>query len=140
MQRIEVEHEFTKPRDKVFAFFAEHENLNHLFPAKVTRVKDGDTERNGVGSVRKLKIGPLPAFEETTQVVVPNERIEYAITKGSPLRGHRGEQTFTDTPSGGTKLRYVIEFGAVVPGLDKVVAKQLEGSIKKGLPKVDQLA
>jgi hypothetical protein len=105
----------------------------------VARVRDGDTERNGVGSVRQLRIGLLPPFEETVTEAVPNERIEYYISKGSPLRNHHGTMRFSSTGTG-SHLNYVIEFGAVVPGLDRIVKPVLEGSIRKGLKSVDQLA
>ena len=85
---VKVEHRFAKPPERIFAYLAEHENLSEMFGAKVTRLRDGDTERNGVGSVRKLQIGPAPPFEETVTEFVPSERIVYKITKGSPIKGH----------------------------------------------------
>ena len=136
MQRVEIDHTFTTPVDRVYAYLAEHENLGPLLGAKVTRVRDGDSTRNGVGSVRRLKIGPLPPFEETVTEAVENELIGYRITKGSPLRGHHGEMRFTPL-STGCRLRYVIEFGAVVPGLDRLVKLALDRSIRRGLPAVD---
>lgn len=139
MQRVEIEQDFSKPVDRVFAYLAEHEHLGPLFGAKITRLRDGDTERNGVGSVRQLRIAVLPPFEETVTEVVPDELIRYRITKGSPLRGHHGEMRFS--PRGtGTHLHYVIEFGAVVPGLDRLVKLGLERSLKANLPKVDERA
>ena len=96
---MHIEHDFAKPPQPVFAHLAEHENLAEVFDAKITRLHDGeDGERNGVGSVRQLQIGPLPPFEETVTEFVPNERIVYRITKGSPLRGHVGVMTFTPAP------------------------------------------
>lgn len=141
MQTIVIEHDFNSPVDRVYAFLAEHENLTALFPAKITRVKDGDDgTRNGVGSVRSLRIAVLPPFEETVTQAVENELIEYRITKGSPLKNHRGQMKFSSRPDGGSHLRYEISFGAKVPGLDVVVAKALGRDIKKGLAKVDRLA
>ena len=137
---VNVEHRFEKPPEKVFAYLAEHENLADLFGAKITRLRDGeDGERNGVGSVRRLQIGPLPPFEETvTEFVVP-ERIVYKITKGSPLRGHVGVMTFT--PDGaGTRLLYDIRLASPIPGLALLVRTQLTRDIKKGLVKVDESA
>ena len=61
---VNVEHHFAKPPERIFAYLSEHENLSEMFGAKVTRLRDGDTERNGVGSVRKLQIGPAPPFVE----------------------------------------------------------------------------
>jgi uncharacterized protein YndB with AHSA1/START domain len=139
MQRIDIEHDFALPVERVYAYLSEHENLSDLFGAKITRVRDGDTERNGTGSVRSLKIGPLPAFEETVTEAVANQHINYRISKGSPLRDHRGSMTFT--PRGtGSHLRYVIEFGAVLPGLDRIVKRILQTSITKNLPRVDREA
>jgi hypothetical protein len=47
----------------------------------------------------------------------------------------------TFTPRGtGSHLRYVIEFGAVLPGLDRIVKRILQTSITKNLPRVDREA
>ncbi len=141
VQRVIVDHDFPVPVERSFAYLAEHENLGGLFGAKVTRVRDGtDGQRNGVGSVRKLEVGPLPPFEETVTEVSENELIRYRITKGSPLRAHRGEMRFTPNPDGTSHLHYEISFGAVVPGLDFLIAKGLERNIAKGLRTVDSAA
>ena len=139
MQRVEIEHVFAKPVEQIYAYLAEHENLGRLFGAKITRLRDGDSTRNGVGSVRKLQIAVLPPFEETVTEAIENELIRYKITKGSPLKGHHGEMRFTSRGPG-THLRYVIEFGSVIPGLDRVVKLGLERNITKGLQEVDQKA
>ena len=133
---IEIEHDFTKPVDRVFAYLSEHENLGPLFGAKITRIKDGDTTRNGAGSVRALKLGPLPAFHETTTRAEKPSLIEYEITKGSPLKGHWGRQQLTATDDGGTRLDYTIGFDGPVPGLAGLIGKVLATNIAKGLPKV----
>ena len=142
MQHVLVEKDFSKPPERVFAFLAEHENLEQLFGAKITRIKDGDDgQRNGVGSVRRLKVGPLPPFEETIIEFVPDELIRYMITKGSLLNHHHGEMLLTPAASGdGTHLRYEIAFELKVPGLGGVVAKNLQRDIAAGLEKVDSSA
>jgi uncharacterized protein YndB with AHSA1/START domain len=135
---VHVEHTFSKPPERIFAYLSEHENLADVFGAKVTRLKDGeDGERNGVGSVRQLQIGPLPPFEETvTEFLVP-ERILYRITKGSPLNDHLGVMTFAPTPAGGTRFIYDIRLGSGIPGLAAIVRASLTRSISKSLPKVE---
>jgi uncharacterized protein YndB with AHSA1/START domain len=136
MQSLHFEQDFSAPPEKVFAHLSEHENLNTVFaPMKIERVSDGDSERNGVGSVRRLSLfGALP-FEETTTGVVPNERIEYRITKGSPLRSHFGVMKFSPTASGGTHLDYTITFDAAVPGVAPLVAVILKRGVSDGLKK-----
>jgi hypothetical protein len=132
-QRVHVTHTFTSDPAAVFEKLSEHENLGPVFKAKINRVKDGDTSRNGVGSTRSLKIGPLPAFHETTTVWEPHTLIEYKISKGSPLKGHWGRQILTPTSDGGTQLDYTIGFDMAVPGAAGVVGKVLETNIAKGL-------
>jgi uncharacterized protein YndB with AHSA1/START domain len=133
---VKVEHRFAKPPERVFAYLSEHENLAEIFGAKVTRLRDGDSERNGVGSVRRLQIGPAPPFEETVTEFVPSERIVYKITKGSPLRGHVGVMTFA--PDGeGTHFLYDIRLASPIPGLAALVRLSLTRSINQGLAKVE---
>lgn len=137
---MHVEREFAKPPEAIFAHLAEHENLADVFGAKVTRLKDGEGERNGVGSVRQLQIGPLPPFEETVTEFVPPERIVYRITKGSPLRGHVGTMTFTPTPNGGTRFVYDIRIASPIPGLAPLVHASLTRSIERSLDGVERAA
>lgn len=140
--RVSVTHDFTKPVDRVYDFLAEHENLQSIFPAKITRLTSGtDGTRNGVGSSRQLKMGPGMKLVETTLVAVPNERIEYEITKSSlPVKHHHGTMVFSSLPNGGSRLQYDIELELPIPGAAALVGAQLRSSIRKGLPKVDQLA
>ena len=138
--RVHVSHDFAKPPDRVFAYMAEHENLGHLFNAKIERVRDGDTERNGVNSVRRLKVGPLPPLEETVHEFVPSERIVYRITKGGPLKDHVGVLEFSPTPSGGTHLEYNIRIASAIPGVAGIVASGLTRDITRGLALADERA
>ncbi|MGB3773124.1 MAG: SRPBCC family protein [Rhodococcus sp. (in: high G+C Gram-positive bacteria)] len=134
--RVHVTHTFTSPPEVVFEALSEHENLGRVFAAKISRVRDGETSRNGVGSTRSLAIGPLPAFEETTTTSEPNSLIEYRITKGSPLRGHWGAQRLTQTADGGTALDYTIGFDAPVPGMAPLVGKVLSTVISRNVGKL----
>jgi uncharacterized protein YndB with AHSA1/START domain len=137
VQQVLVERDFSQPAERVFAYLSEHENLGVIFPTRVERVRDGENgERNGVGSVRRLSFRGLMPFEETVTGMEPNRRIEYRITKGTPLRGHRGEMLFSERDGGGSHLRYEIVLGSAVPGVARIVASSLRRSIAKGLDKV----
>jgi hypothetical protein len=137
-QRVYVVQNFKAPVAKVFAALAEHENLGLLFaPAKVTRLRDGFSERNGVGSARKLSIPLTPSFVETTQVYRENELIEYAITSGiSPIKNHYGVMKFFDLGGNQTKLEYTIEFKGRVPVIGPVVKVVLQNAVSQGLKKL----
>jgi uncharacterized protein YndB with AHSA1/START domain len=133
MQRLIFDQGYALPPEQVFQYFAEHENLADVFGAKITRLKNGtDGNRNGVGSVRQLKIGPAAPFEETVTEFVPNELIAYEISRGSPLKGHHGELRFTAEGTG-TNLHYEISFGSRIPGVAAIVAQGLKRNVAKGL-------
>jgi uncharacterized protein YndB with AHSA1/START domain len=137
---VHIEHRFAKPPELIFDHLAEHENLSAVFGASIKRLSDGqDGHRNGVGSVRQLKMGPLAPFEETVTEYVPHDRIAYRITKGSPLRDHLGVMTFAPD-AGGTHFVYDIRLGSPVPGLALLVSAALTRSIARSLPAVERLA
>ena len=138
MQRVIVEHDFTLPPERVFAYLSEHEHLGALFGARIRRIKDGDDgQRNGGRPKREVKGGPLPPYEETITEVVPGELIRYRITKGGILRDHEGVTRFS--PRGtGTRLRYEISFAGKLPGIDRVVKHSLQRSIGANLGEVDR--
>jgi uncharacterized protein YndB with AHSA1/START domain len=137
---VHVEHDFAKPPERIFAHLAEHENLADVFGAKVSRLEDGaDGERNGVGSRRQLRIGPLPPFEETVTEFVPFERIVYRITRGGPLRGHLGTMMFVPK-DGGTRLIYDIRIASPVPGVAPLVRTMLTRTIVSSLAAVERKA
>ncbi len=129
--------DFEQPVGTVFAYFDDLENFESLFGARATRLSEGeDGNLNGVGSVRRLKVGPAPSFEETITAYVPGELIEYRITRGSPLKDHLGVLRFTPVEAG-SNLEWTIAFSAVVPGLDRVIAEVLRRRIARGLAQAD---
>ena len=135
---VHIQHDFAKPPQRIFNYLAEHENLAAVFGAKVTRLRDGDSQRNGVGSARKLQIGPLPPFEETVEQFVEPELIVYRITKGSPLRGHLGRMEFAAPPGGGTRFVYDIRIASPIPGLAPLVSAALTRSITRSLASIER--
>ncbi len=141
MQRVDVQHEFPQPPERIFAFLSEHEQVGPLLGSKVTRLNDGtDGTRNGVGSRRDLKVGLLPSFEETVTEVVEGRLIRYRITRGSPVVDHEGAMTFDPSPTGGTRFSWVITFGAKVPGLDLLVKAVLTRAVTKAMTQVEARA
>lgn len=136
-----VDRDFPQPPERVFDYLSEHENLAEMFGAKVTRLQDGtDGNRNGVGSVRRLNVGPGPAFEETVVEFDRPRRIAYKITKGSPMKGHLGVMTFEPDGRGGTRFHYDIRLASRIPGLAALVRASLTRSVDKGLATVEREA
>lgn len=140
MYTIEIDKTFDVPRRRVFALFADHHRFGKLLGAPVKRIKDSDqADPNGIGSVRKIGIGPV-GLEETVTNFEPDSLIEYTITSMSPIRNHLGRIRFEDTPEGHTRVNYTITFEDIVPFTGKVVSSALEQGIRRGIKRVPQLA
>jgi len=135
MHRIELSHQSGLPVAELFDALADHNRLGKVFGLPVRRIRDGDSEINGVGSVRKIGIGPL-ALEETVTSFDAGRSIDYRITRGGfPIRDHRGHVEFT--PDGnGSRVNWTIEFGSHLPVAGTAVAFLLEHAIRKGLKHV----
>jgi hypothetical protein len=119
--------------EELFAHLSEHQNLEPLLGAKIKRLTEGsDGTRNGTGSSRELRVGPLPPFVETNTEVVANELIRYRITKGGVLKNHEGVMRFSRRGDG-SHLEYTIDFDGKAPGLAPVVKAMLTRSIERGL-------
>jgi uncharacterized protein YndB with AHSA1/START domain len=135
MAVVHETYDFDVPVERLYEWFTVHENLSSLLGIDVERIKEGDTEPNGVGSVRKLSVKGIMPFEETVTEAIPNERIEYRVTKGTPLKNHLGVQVFSTTGDGRSHIDYTITFEAAVPGLAKVIAAGVSRSVRRGFPK-----
>ncbi len=133
---IDIEETFDLPREKVFAVFADHETFGKLLGAPVKRVRESDqADPNGIGSVRKVGIGPL-SIEETVVGFEPESLIEYTITSTSPLRHHMGRIRFDQDVNGHSRVTYTITFEDVLPFTGVVIQKALEQAIRKGIKRV----
>jgi hypothetical protein len=133
MQRVHVTQDFRQPVSELFAYLSEHENLAPLFGAKIKRLSDGsDGTRNGAGSSRELKLGPLPPFVETNVEVIPDELVRYRITRGGVLKDHEGVMRFSSQGTG-SHLDYTITFDGKLPGIGPLVQRGLTRGISKAL-------
>ncbi|MCK7549445.1 SRPBCC family protein [Marinobacter koreensis] len=137
---IEIDETFDVPRRKVFALFADHQRFGQLLGAPVKRIRDSDqADPNGIGSVRKIGIGPI-GIEETVLSFEPDSLIEYSLTSMSPIRHHHGRIRFEDTRDGKTRVKYTISFEDIIPFTGKVVSSALEQGIRRGIKRVPKLA
>ena len=132
-QTVRFEQFFAAPRERVFAWFADHEKFGRIWPGATRRIQESADPRepNGLGSVREIRTGGM-TFEETIVGFDVPERIEYRITRGGPIKNHRGELVFTQV-EGGTKLNYVIEFDPRLPLTGGLIASVLCTSFHRGI-------
>lgn len=134
-QQVVAEQVFSAPRGEVFARLTDHNSVGKVLGAKMQRIVDAEGDNpNGLGSVRKVSIGPI-SFEETVTRFEPDEVMEYTVSRGGPIKNHLGRMQFTETPEG-CRLHYRIVFDGRIPLTGGLIAKGLQDGIRKGLAKL----
>lgn len=139
MNAIQIKKEFNAPVAQVFELLSKHATYNIAFaPMQVVRVKDSaDPEHpDGVGSVRRMGIGPIKPLQEQITLLEPNQRIEYKIIKNPLIKHHLGVIEFQDIADNKTLVTYSIELQTRVPFVSKAILAQLKTAIKIGLSKL----
>ena len=139
MNAITVKKEFNAPVEQVFELLSKHSTYNVAFaPIQVVRVKDSvDPERpDGLGSVRRLGLGPIKPLQEQITLLEPNQRIEYKIIKNPLVKHHIGIIEFQPVASGKTLATKTIELQARAPFVSKFILAQLKSAIKLGFSKL----
>lgn len=133
--KVEVAQDYRQPVETVFQRLSDHNGLGRVLGIPVKRVVDGRSDVNGVGSVRRMGLWPV-TIEETVVAVVPNQSIDYRISKGgAPLRNHSGALTFSKTPQG-SRVVWTINFDSALPVVGAVVKQVLTQGLKLGLKRI----
>ena len=137
-QHISITQSFNAPVDRIFNIITDHEAFGHVINTKIKRVVDSkDENKNGLGSVRRVSAFPAPAFEETVVAFEPNQVMEYEVSKGSPVKNHKGRMEFFDE-QGKTRLNYTIDFEPKLPFLffGSILKNATEKPIRDGLKRL----
>lgn len=136
-QQITISQSFNAPVDTIFNILTDHQSFGEVINSKIRRVVDSQSgNKNGVGSVRRISAFPVPAFEETVLAFEPNRLMEYKVSKGSPVKNHRGRMEFSDE-QGQTRLSYTIEYEPRLPFvfcgalLKNAIEKPIAGGLKR---------
>ncbi|GAB4196140.1 MAG: hypothetical protein Tsb002_29280 [Wenzhouxiangellaceae bacterium] len=86
MYTIRVERTLQVPIDQVFAVLSDHANY-HRFPGiRGSRLlRPGTDERNGVGAVREIRVGPS-VLEEEIILYEPPYKLGYRMIRSRPIK------------------------------------------------------
>ena len=139
MNSITITQEFNTSLESIFELLSKHATYNQVFaPIQVVRIKDSaDPQRpDGVGSVRKMGLGPVKPIQEEITVVEVNQRIEYKIIKNPLVKHHLGQIDFKEITPFITLVTYQIEFTAKVPFVSQLILANLKAGITLGFEKI----
>ena len=131
---IKIHEKFNAPISEVFGILSNHEKFGKICGINMKLIQSGTDAENGLNSIRAVKVGPLPAFEETITGFIPNQFIEYKITKGSPIKNHVGTLNFSEK-NNQTVLDYEIALESKIPFTTSIIKAALQNGISKGLRK-----
>jgi len=128
-QELHFQETIHAPIDQVFEFLADHQNFISLFGGSCSVVRVGESEPNGLGSVRRIGTGPL-SFDEKIVVFERPHRIDYKIVRGSPLKDHLGTVVLKAAAGAAghgahTQLDYTIRFTGKFPLIGPLVGRLL---------------
>ena len=73
----------------------------------------------GVGSVRRLGVGPFVSLERITEHV-PGQRLAYVVDSPAPYRNYRSTVELVPV-DGGTRIVWQSTFEPIVPGTGRVL-------------------
>ncbi len=141
MKTITFRKTFAAPVEAVFPYFADHEAFGKVLGQNISRIKEGRDCKNGVGSVRLIKLPLGLSFEETVLEYRENSYISYRVSRGSPVKDHLGKMSFNKSQDG-CFLHYEIKFSSryPLPGLEAILAAAIKRDIGAGLTRLaDQL-
>ena len=139
MNSITITQEFNTSLESIFELLSKHATYNQVFaPIQVVRIKDSaDPQRpDGVGSVRKMGLGPVKPIQEEITVVEVNQRIEYKIIKNPLIKHHLGIIQCKALSADKTQVIYTIELQARAPFVSKLILAQLKLAITLGFKKL----
>jgi uncharacterized protein YndB with AHSA1/START domain len=120
--------EIEAPPEVVFDVLTDHRLYAELTPLRRSELeREGETDVNGVGAIRKLTaVGP-PMREEVIAYRRPS-RFSYKVLSGLPVRDHVGTASLEANGSG-TRMTYAVRTTPTVPFAGSLVVI----AVKRGI-------
>jgi len=116
MRTIRVERTVDAPIEAVFEVLADHANYDRFGGIRRAElIRPGAKDRNGVGALRRITIGPL-SFEEEITAYEPPTRLDYLIVKLNAPYDHKGGSVRLESSDGAaTHAVWTSEYEIPVP-------------------------
>ena len=142
MKTITVKRVVKAPIDKVFDLLADHANYKNFPGIKNSiLVREGKSEKNGVGALREITAMGAWFLEEITHYDRPR-RLDYQIVKARPPMDHEGGSVRLAPHAEGCEVTWTTKIHIAIPLigalLDKLVLPQLEKGLAGTLKHIEQ--
>ena len=121
---------------QVWAVLSDYEGMSSWAPGlKITVIRPGPPEPNGVGAQRRIQAVPgmAPLVEEII-AFEPDQRLSYRGVSGIPFRNYVGDVALRSTDAG-TEISYTVSADNRLPGVAAVLAQGLLFGLKRAVNK-----
>jgi uncharacterized protein YndB with AHSA1/START domain len=144
MRTIRVERRIDASPERVFELIADHANYDRFRAInKSELVREGEPPPNGVGAMRRIRVGPI-RFEEEITAYEPSSRMDYLIVRLNVPFDHRGGTMRLSEEEGGTRVEWTSTFRIPIPlvgGLqERIWAPILSRGFRRVLEDVERMA
>lgn len=135
-QQLRLDYAFHCSAQTLFDRLTDHEGFGRAIGQTITRVIDGPAHSpNGLGAVRRIHLPLGLSFEETVTAFEAPHRMEYRVSRGSPVKNHWGQLLITPTDTG-CRLVYRIDFAPRLPGTGCLLGWLIKRPIAKALARL----
>jgi uncharacterized protein YndB with AHSA1/START domain len=131
-RQIEGRVHIAAPVERVWQALNDQDRMGEWIGFKpVTVIREGQRDRNGVGSERRMK-GPGGTVVEQVTAVDPMRRIRYRVIEGAPFIFHRGE-VHVRALEAGTEVVWRIGFRRRLPFTGGLLRRLLQPKLQQML-------
>lgn len=129
MASFTLTREIAASPETVFAVITDHQRYAEMTPLRKSELeREGETDPNGVGAIRRLTaVGP-PMREEVIAFEAPS-RFSYTVLSGLPVRNHVGTVELS-AENGGTRMVYAVRTQPTLPVVGFAVVAAIKQAIK----------
>lgn len=144
MRTIQVERRIPAAPERVFELLADHAAYDRFRAIDASELlSEGEPPPNGVGAIRRIRVGPL-RFEEEITAYEPGSRLDYLILRLNVPFDHRGGSIRLRAEDGGTQVEWTSSYRIPVPlvgGIsERVSALMLRRGFRRVLEDVERLS
>jgi uncharacterized protein YndB with AHSA1/START domain len=126
--RVDAQVTIHAPLEKVFERFADHEGMSSWPGVGSCRLVREGTPKNGLGAMRRVKVGGLTIDEEVVHYDPP-KGFDYAVRRGLPVSYHLGQVRFAEQGDA-VQVTWTVRMRSKWPLAAQIAA----GALRRALP------
>lgn len=130
---VRVERTLGVPIDRVFDLITDHAGYSRFRGVqRAELLREGETERNGVGALRRAHSRPL-WFEEEIVVFERPTRIDYVIRRTNAPMHHEGASMVLEESGSGTRVVWTTTLEMTTPVLGQAAGAAMAPVLRRRL-------